>query len=414
MTMRNKYTKDRKGKHPSWENELSEPPRNPVRRTGITGEDGTGSSVPVAPTRRHLLRGTLLATIPFVQPPARGSTSRLGLPGPYPGRVIAVRHPRSIVSNVYQAQPVEEMMRKGMMELTGAPGWVDAWRVFFEPGDVVAIKVSPVGGAGMCSDALVLNRIVDGLKQAGVRTGDIIVYNRYRREMFEAGIPRWLPDGVRLSWASEAYNRVQHDIEGYDPETFVELALAMPGQDIRDERVRRSYVANLLVKQVNKVVNLPVLKHHDCAGVTIALKNLSHGFVNNVERSHARPPYLNATGTFIPAIVNNPVFRQKVVLNIVDGIRAIWNGGPAGNREFMWEHKTMYFGTDPVALDKTGWKVVDRKRVEKGLLPVVESRAGGPNRFSFPQVQHIELAGILGLGEFDDARIKVKRFDLPA
>ena len=32
-----------------------------------------------------------------------------------------------------------------MMELTGADGWVDAWRQFFEPGDVVGIKVNPVG-----------------------------------------------------------------------------------------------------------------------------------------------------------------------------------------------------------------------------------------------------------------------------
>ena len=365
-------------------------------------------------TRRRLFQTALLAATARGQSAAVESESRLGLPGPYPGRVIAVQHPASIVSGTYQAQPIEDMMRKGMMELTGAPGWVDAWRVFFEPGDVVAIKVCPVGGRAICSDGLVLNQIVAGLKQAGVRTGDIIVYNRYRREMFSAGIPRWLPRGVRLSWASEAYNRIQHDIDGYDPETFVELALAMPGQDIREERVRRSYVAKLLVKQVNKVINVPVLKHHDCAGVTIALKNLSHGFVNNVERSHARPPLLNATGTFIPAILNLPVFRQKVVLNIVDGVRALWEGGPGGRPEFIWEHKTMYFGTDPVALDKTGWKVIDRKRAEKGLPPVAESKANSVSRFSFPQVEHIELAGVLGLGEFDDARIEVKRFDLQA
>jgi uncharacterized protein (DUF362 family) len=177
--------------------------------------------------------------------------------------------------------------------------------------------------------------------------------------------------------------------------------------------VRRSYVSKLLVRQVNKVINLPVLKHHDAAGVTITLKNLSHGFVNNVERSHATST-LNATGTFIPAILDQPVFRQKVVLNIVDGVKAQWDGGPGGRPQFIWEHKTMYFGTDPVALDKTGWKVIDEKRVEKGLLPVGGGRASNVNRYAFPQVEHIELAGIIGLGEFDDAKIDVKRFTLPA
>jgi uncharacterized protein DUF362 len=365
-------------------------------------------------TRRQVFQSALLAAAAYQRSSASETGDALGLPGPYPGRVIAVQHPASVVSGAYQAQPIEDMMRKGMMELTGAPGWVDAWRVFFEPGDVVAIKVCPVGGRYCCSDALVLHQIVEGLMQAGVKTSDMVVYDRYRREMFSAGIPSWVPGGVRLSWASEAYNRIQHDIEGYDRDTFVDLALAMPGQDIREEHIRRSYVSKLLAKQVNKVINLPVLKHHDCAGVTIALKNLSHGFVNNVERSHASPPHLNACGTFIPAIVNNPVFREKVVLNIVDGVRGLWNGGPGGRREFIWEHKTMYFGTDPVALDKTGWKVIDEKRDDEGLLPVVESKASRVNRFSFPQIEHIELAGVLGLGEFDDARIDVKRFDLQA
>lgn len=365
------------------------------------------------PTRRQLLYGTLLAAAASRQSSAAATKGPLGLPGPYPGRVVAVEHPASIVSGAYQAEPVQDMMRKGMMELTGATDWVEAWRAFFEPGDVVALKVCPVGGRAISSDGLVLRQVIDGLQQAGVKPGDIFVYNRYRREMFEAGIPQWVPQGLRVTWASEAYNKIQHDIGGYDPDTFVELALAMPGQDIGEEQVRRSYVSKLLVKQVNKVINLPVLKHHDAAGVTIALKNLSHGFVNNVERSHATST-LNATGTFIPAILDQPVFRQKVVLNIVDGVRAQWDGGPGGRPQFIWEHKTMYFGTDPVALDKTGWKVIDQKRVEKGLSPIAEGKASRFNRFSFPQVEHIELAGILGLGEFDDAKIDVKRFTLPA
>ncbi len=333
------------------------------------------------------------------------------MPGPYPGRVVAVQHPGCIVSDAYQAQPVRDMMVKGMLELTGAPSWTDAWRVFFEPGDVVALKVCPVGGRRLCSDALVVRQVVDGLLKAGVRLNDIFVYNRYRREMYSAGIQRWAPDGVRVRWASEAYGRIQLDMGGYDPDVFVDLALALPGQDTSDDHVRRSYVARLLTKDVNKVVNLPVLKHHDASGVTVALKNLSHGFVNNVERSHATPTLL-ACGTFIPAVVNLPVFRQKVVLHIADGVRSLYNGGPGGRPPFMWEHKTMYFGTDPVALDKVGWKVIDEKRIEKGMVPVAFAKADRENRFSHPQVEHIELAGILGLGEFDDSKIQLKRFDL--
>ena len=43
------------------------------------------------------------------------------------------------------------MMRKGMTDLTGAGGWADAWRLLVEPGDVVGIKVNPVGQIGRAS-----------------------------------------------------------------------------------------------------------------------------------------------------------------------------------------------------------------------------------------------------------------------
>ena len=115
------------------------------------------------------------------------------MPGPFPGRVVAVEHPGCITANVYQAEPVRQMMRRGITELTHAPSWVDGWRMLFEKGDVVGIKVSPVGGRNLSSDALVLQEILAGLNQAGVPLRDIVVFNRYRQETIAAGIDKWLP-----------------------------------------------------------------------------------------------------------------------------------------------------------------------------------------------------------------------------
>ena len=42
-------------------------------------------------------------------------------------------------------------------------------------------------------------------------------------------------------------------------------------------------------REVNKLINLPVLKDHQSAGVTLALKNLSHGLVNNVNPAATGP-----------------------------------------------------------------------------------------------------------------------------
>ena len=53
--------------------------------------------------------------------------------------------PACIAYSKFQAEPIRNMMHKGMTELTGAGNWAEAWRVFVEPGDVVGIKVNPVG-----------------------------------------------------------------------------------------------------------------------------------------------------------------------------------------------------------------------------------------------------------------------------
>src|SRR5579862_2266114 len=212
-------------------------------------------------SRRELLAGMAAAAV-LGQHHSKAATSKPGMPGPFPGRVVAVEHPGSIVQDVYQQGAVRQMMERGMTALTGAPAWTDAWRMFFEKGDVVAIKVCPVGGAHLCSDATVLHTILDGLKEAGVPAGDVIVYNRYRQETLQAGIDKWVPQGVRMQFASEAYNNVQHDMEGYDADHFMEMALIKPGESFSDVHNRRSYVSKVVARQVNKFINLPVLKHH--------------------------------------------------------------------------------------------------------------------------------------------------------
>jgi uncharacterized protein (DUF362 family) len=336
---------------------------------------------------------------------------KLGIPGPFRGRVVAVRHPGSIIAGVFQAEPIRAMMQKGMSALTGAGNWAEAWRTFFEPGDVVGIKVNPVGAPHVMSCAEVIHEIVDGLNAAGVKARDIVVYDRYRQEFFRAGFDKMLPDGVRHSSAVEHYDLVQLDINGYDPEHYLEMALVTPGQDPSSPQARRSYVAKFLTREVNKLINLPVLKDHQSAGVTLALKNLSHGLVNNVFRSHATPT-LNACGAFIPAVVNLPVIRQKTVLHVMDGIKALYHGGPGANPKFVWEHKTLYFATDPVALDHIGWKAIDERRAQAGMSPVAESRPDQHSTFLRRQPEHIEIAGALGLGEWNEKKIDLRSFEL--
>jgi len=216
----------------------------------------------------------------------------------------------------------------------------------------------------------------------------------------------------------DAYDEAQLDIADYDPDVFVNLDIvhARPGvHDPRDERTRRSHLAKVVTEKVNKLICIPVLKDHGSGGVTLALKNMSHGSVNNVARSHGSPR-TNACNQFIPEVVSHPILRKKCVLQIMDGIKGVFQGGPGGgNPQWIWEYNALFFATDPVAMDHVEWRIIDAKRKEKGLPSVAAAGKMGldplkTEGFDIRQPQHITLAGNLGLGNYDFKSPKGRRF----
>jgi len=192
------------------------------------------------------------------------------------------------------------------------------------------------------------------------------------------------------------------------------------GDDPKDDRLYRSHLGKLVTRTLNKIVAIPVLKDHGSAGVTGALKNMSHGSVNNVDRSH-HTPFTNVCNQFIPQMASHPVIRDKFVLQIMDGIRGVYQGGPfARARErgkYTWEYNAMLFATDPVALDHVEWDIVDAKRKAQNLPPVAAAGKAALDPlqregFDVRQPQHIALAGALGLGLFDYKSNKGRRHSI--
>jgi uncharacterized protein (DUF362 family) len=345
--------------------------------------------------------------------PLLNRAGTLGLPGPYPGSVVEVRNPRMIHKGEKDAPAIRQTVARGMRELTGADDDTQAWRKFFEPGDVVGIKMNPVGNPLANTNSELMLAVIDGLKAAGVKTSDIFVFERYRGMFMDAGMHKAVPDGVRWGGLTPVDDNSQLEIAwpefkndpvaGYDRDEFVEMNLVHQGHDPKDDRNFRSHLGLLVTKRVNKIVLLPVLKDHGSAGITGALKNMSHGLVNNVARSHSTVDS-NSCNQFIPEVVNHPIIRQKCVLQILDGIKGVFQKGPFGaNPEFIWEYNALFFGTDPVAMDQVEWRIIDAKRKEKGLPPVAATGKAaldplGTEGFDVRQPQHVILAGHLGLG----------------
>lgn len=361
--------------------------------------------------RRDLL-AALFSTAAVQARAAESQQQKLGLPGPYRGRVIAVSHSGSVANRQYNRDAVRDMLRRGMVDLTGAPTWQDAWRVFFQKGDVVGLKLNPVGRPYVISSPETVQEIIACLNACGVRNQDIVAYDRYRREFVDAGFVKWLPEGVRWTGATDQPQLLQLDMDGYDANQFVELPLVLPQGDPTNPHHRRSYLSKFISQDVNKLVNLCLLKHHQSAGITMALKNLSHGLVNNVSRSHSSASN-NTCGTFIPAIVDHAIIRRKTVVNIADAVIAGYHGGPGGKvGKYMWDHKTMYFSTDPVAMDRVGWTALDEKRVAMGMKALALAYQDADSQFVRMQPEHVEIAGVLGLGESDPKKIDLRTVKL--
>jgi hypothetical protein len=348
--------------------------------------------------------GAARADIPGQKEPAPG------LPGKFPGRVVEVRHPGSCPDGTPVPEAVDRMVKRGIAALTGIDEPAEAWRSLFGRGDVVGIKVNPVGQPRAISNYATVHALVAGLESAGVKRADIIVFDRYKDQFLQAGYERNLPDGCRWDWAVDSYDEAQLDIARYDPDAFATLDIVHArAHDPKDERTRRSHVAKVVTQKINKLICIPVLKDHGSGGVTLALKNMSHGLVNNVCRSHGTHD-TNTCNLFIPAIVSQPAIRSKAVLQVLDGLNAVFQGGPGAQQKYVWQYEALFFATDPVAMDRIGWEIVDARRAREGLPPVAETgRAGknptGTEAFDYRQPQHIAGAGALGLGIYDKSKI---------
>ena len=373
-----------------------------------------------------LVQSALKAQEPKGRANPAASSELLGIPGPYPGRVIEVRNPALDRGTRKDREAMRATLNRGLVLLTGADHPVEAWRTFVKPGESVGIKVVPNGYPGAHTSPELILEVIIGLRAAGIALKDMVVFDRYGLEFREARYQELLPDGVAwggltpVAWdpGQLAIDFEGKDpIAGYDRDEYVQLTLVGRGQDPKDDRCYRSHLGKIVTKRLDKIIGLPCIKDHHAAGVTGALKNMSHGLVNNVFRSHSSPQSC-AMVAFIPAVVSHPIIRKKCVLHIMDGTRCVWEGGPFGRHpEWLWDHNALLFATDPVAMDHVEWDILDAERKAKGVPGVggVGRLAADPFKqegYDIRQPQYVAMAGQAGLGLFDYKSPSGRRFSI--
>lgn len=133
----------------------------------------------------------------------------------------------------------------------------------------------------------------------------------------------------------------------------------------------------------DKIINLPIAKHHSLTGVTLGLKNWYGILGGHRSRLHQR---------IHESLAELAVFMRPT-LTILDGWRVLMRNGPSGGSlEDVELKQTIVASTDPVALDayaaKAWW---DLEAARLPCLSLAEQRGLGTARFETLRTRAVKL-----------------------
>ena len=271
-------------------------------------------------------------------------------------RVVVARDPKVFSSpGQLDEKKVNELLDRAIASWTGKAKPVDAWKQILGkdlgPDKVIGLKVNGLGNKGIATHTALTNAVCERLQQVGIKPGNIVIWEQRTNFLQACGYQHSDTPGQIRTLSSEKF--------GYESEPVsfgtakVKLAKALTLCDM--------------------VIGLPILKDHQIAGVTFAMKNM-YGVVE-------KPYELHATGCN-PSVADLnciPAIRQKVRFTIGDALSSVYDGGPSFKPERLWYPNALIIGEDRVAIDHIAWQMIEKKRAEVGM-PTLEA-AGRPPRY---------------------------------
>jgi uncharacterized protein (DUF362 family) len=316
-----------------------------------------------------------------------GASSVLGRAAVGPrSRVVLVRHPDVIdAGGKVQGPLLQSILDKAVTTFTGKSTLADAWRQFVALDDVVGLKLNTLGLQEVKGTDLTLHfsaiveALAAGLKSAGVRDQNVVVWDRSEEEMTEAGLTIQKEPG-RMRFMANKGSRMGSG--NYAPATYPVGS-------------RSSRVSAILADVCTALINVPVPKTHGRSLITCALKN-HYGTIDNPSEFHAN----GCSDPGIPEVNAIPIIRRKQKLIVSDALLIVPEGGARWTRRFIRPFGGVIVGTDPVAVDAVALKIIDDEREKEGM-----ERIGD-------RVVHLPLAEKLGLGNSRLENIDLVRLTL--
>jgi len=278
-------------------------------------------------------------------------------------RVIIVHDSQATTAFKPRLDRIRPMVNRAMTNLTGKTTAAEAWRSLIATSDVVGLKVVSAPGAQSGTRPAVVIAVVEGLLAAGVPTNHIVIWDKQLNDLKNAGFTNVAEKyGVRLAGSAQ---------EGWDPGrdeksrpydtpllgnlVWGDLEFLKKGDGV----ARKSFLSQLVTRQLTKIINITPLLNHNEAGVCGNLYSLAMGSVDNTTRFEADPERL---ATAVPDIYNLPALADHVVLNIVDALICQYEGGERGLLHYSAILNQLRFSRDPIALDVLSIQDLERER----------------------------------------------------
>ena len=329
-------------------------------------------------------------------------------PGKYPGKVVKVYNENCMTDNKPELTAAREMLKEGMLNLTGKKNIKKAWKQFVSPTEIIGLKVNPVAGKTLTTSHAVVQAVIEQLEEAGIPRKNLVIWDRREFQLHETGFTSENYPGIKIVGTEQ---KDENDsFYGEDGKLYGEKMIDKDWYywaDVEGEYDeytmpymvnggKYSYYSKIATQMVDKIINIPILKNAG-SSVTLCLKNLAYGVVSNTSRLHK-----NLLAETTAEVCAFPPVRDKLVLNIVDGLRGCFNGGPGANPQFIINYNTLLIGTDPVAVDSVGYDIVIKRRIKEGI-----QKEDSPKGRKF-----LDLAADLKLGEADLEKIQLSNIEL--
>jgi uncharacterized protein (DUF362 family) len=289
---------------------------------------------------------------------ALGAQSKLGLAAAADqqagkSKVVIARDPALHGPDArLDAKRAADLLDRAITAYTDRNHPVEAWKQIVPKAKVIGLKVNGVGNKGVSTHLELVLALCERLQQAGVRAGDILVWDRSNEALESAGFTiNTDPSRIRC---------YGNDTAGFEEQPTIQGSVKVN-------------LTKILTRECDLVINMPILKDHDLVGCTFSLKNM-YGAIERPAELHA-----NNCDPALADLCSIPVVRQKVRFTVGDAISSVYEKGPVFHPEYLWHPNALIVGADAVAVDHTAAQMLARKRAEVGLPPV--EAVGRPARY---------------------------------